>query len=171
MGAKTSARSTIPSSIGIGWCHVIFMPSRISVRAVTSGNSLMRFSSSKSTSYHGRGTSAMTLRPHAVHTYHEDEEEPTLSLGRPLVLAAPWILVAVAAYFSIHDCAVARGGRSHHGHHVSRESEAAAAREVRDALRREFLLRRHRHPAQSATRPAAGTHRGGCKHGARPRRE
>jgi len=73
----------------------------------------MRFSSSKSTSYHGRGTSAMTLRPHAVHTYHEDEEEPTLSLGRLLVLAAPWILVAVAAYFSIHDCAVggAMGGR------------------------------------------------------------
>ena len=89
MGAKTSARSTIPSSIGIGWCHVIFMPSRISVRAVTSGNSLMRFSSSKNTSYHGRGTSAMTLRPHAVHTYHEDEEEPTLSLRRALVLAAP----------------------------------------------------------------------------------
>jgi len=55
----------------------------------------------------------MTLRPHAVHNYHEDEEEPTLSLGRPLVLAAPWILVAVAAYFSIHDCAVggAMGGR------------------------------------------------------------
>src|SRR5437867_1346012 len=106
MGAKTSARSTIPSSIAIGWCHVIFMPSRISVRAVTSGNSLMRFSSSKNTSYHGRGTSAMTLPPHAVHTYHEDEEEPTLSLRRALVLAAPFILVAVAAYFSIHDCAV-----------------------------------------------------------------
>src|SRR2546430_17533978 len=89
------------------------MPSRISVRAVTSGNSLMRFYSSKSTSYHGRGTSAMTLRPHAVHTYHGDEEEPTLSLRRALVLAAPWILVAVAAYFSIHDCAVggAMGGR------------------------------------------------------------
>ncbi len=46
----------------------------------------------------------MTLRPHAVHTYHEDEEEPTLSLRRALVLAAPFILVAVAAYFSIHDC-------------------------------------------------------------------
>src|SRR2546425_7812076 len=90
MGAKTSARSTIPSCIAIGWCHVIFIPSRSSMRAVTSGNSLMRFSSSESTSYHGRGTSAMTLRPHAVHTYHEDEEEPTLSLRRALVLAAPF---------------------------------------------------------------------------------
>src|SRR5262245_32753373 len=89
------------------------MPSRISVRAVTSGNSLMRFSSSGRSSYHGRGSSAMTLRPRAAPTYHEDEEAPTLSLRRTLVLAAPFILVAVAAYFSIHDCAVggAMGGR------------------------------------------------------------
>src|SRR2546430_17291217 len=102
------------------------MPSRISVRAVTSGNSLMRFYSSKSTSYHGRGTSAMTLRPHAVHTYHGDEEEPTLSLRRALVLAAPWILVAVAAYFSIHDCAVggAMGGRRSEERRVGKEGRS-----------------------------------------------
>src|SRR5712691_8034086 len=35
IGRYTSARSTMSSSIAIGWCHVIFMPSRISLRVIS----------------------------------------------------------------------------------------------------------------------------------------
>src|SRR5215510_6180572 len=110
MGAKTSARSTRPSSIGIGWCHVIFMPSRISVRALTSGNSLMASPLRGPQATTARPSSATPLRTCVAGLYDADG---TLTSRRTVGLVVFCALLATVVYFLVHDCAVggAMGGR------------------------------------------------------------
>src|ERR687891_404809 len=96
IGAKTSASSRRPSSITMPWCHVIFMPSRSSVRARTSGTSLI------GGLLHGSGSvSALRrLRYHEVRRGSTRAIAMMLPMPRGRVFYGWWV---VAAGFGIES--------------------------------------------------------------------
>src|SRR5919106_1683790 len=96
IGAKTSASSRRPSSITMPWCHVIFMPSRSSVRARTSGTSLI------GGLLHGSGSvSALRrLRYHEVRRGATRAIAMMLPMPRGRVFYGWWV---VAAGFGIES--------------------------------------------------------------------